>query len=113
MEVTVRDPRHTRDVKIHDSELINIKGAIFKVCALHMNPIKIELQPASADQIREFLKKEEEQANIQAPELTGGTNPPTTTPSTDGSGQESGEGTQGVGQDEKTNPLPDGAKVDE
>lgn len=67
--IVVRDLDGEKQVSISINELINIKGAIFRVRSLCSHPAEIKLQPANAGQIAEYKKKGEvNKPTLQDPE---------------------------------------------
>jgi hypothetical protein len=67
MSLLLRNAEGTLDVKIEISELVNIKGAIFVVNQLCVQPPSIKLQPANASQIKQYLSINQIPETVPAP----------------------------------------------
>lgn len=57
--IVVRDVNGEKAISLSINELVNIKGAIFKVRSLCAHPAEVRLQPANAGQIEEYKRKGE------------------------------------------------------
>lgn len=68
MQASVKSGDNKYDVKIEVGEIVNVKGAIFKVCSMSLQPLKFELQPASYDDTSRFMQ-ETQPENLKAPKL--------------------------------------------
>lgn len=70
MDIVVRNAKYNADVRIKVGEVIDVKGAIFKVCTMDSVNRKFELQPASIGEIKNFQKTNK--SDVKSPSLNGG-----------------------------------------
>lgn len=67
MDLNFRNVNNTEDINIADGEIVNVKGALFKV--VRLSPREIRLEPANSDQVKEYLNAK----IIKRPVLSEGT----------------------------------------
>jgi hypothetical protein len=66
MELVQRNAYNSADVKIGISELVLVKGVVFKVSGISLSTREVKLQPGNADHIKEWLNKN----TIHSPKLS-------------------------------------------
>jgi len=69
MQLILRNSKNEVNVPFHSGQIVDLNGVIFKVSSINLQTKKIELEPASIDDVKIHLQKTTP-ADVKAPKLS-------------------------------------------